>query len=617
MSSTPYDRVKAILVEALALAPDAREDFLQRACGGDEALRDEVASLLAHQDDGQSPFPPLLATGGAGALVALATAPEPAGRLIGPYELLGVLGEGGMGTVYHARQHEPLSREVALKLVKRGLDSARIVARFEAERQTLARLDHTGIARILDAGTADDGRPYFVMELVRGVPVTAYADAHRLTVRDRLALFQQICQAVQHAHQKGVLHRDLKPSNILVAEEDGVARPKVIDFGIAKAIEPGTDGGTLATEAGLVVGTPEYMSPEQAGVRPGGADTRSDVYSLGVLLFELLTGQRPLSLQGLHLNDAQALIATSEPERPSIVVSSSAPDRIAIGRARQSTPARLAKTLAGDLDNILLMSLRKEPERRYAGVDQFAADIARYLDGQPVIARPDTWTYRAGKFTRRHRVSVAVAASLMAAVGFGGVMTRSGTAPSWPSGMAADAATSKQVSDFLVGLFNEADPYVSQGAPLTARAVLDQGAERIERDLADQPEVQAALMATMSRAYTGLRVPDRASGPRRTRPRDRARAAWGPSHAHVATALFTLANAESAADDHEASEPLYREALAMRRALLPPDDPATLESISLYALDLQTLARHDEAEPLYREALAMTRRIFPESARRR
>jgi eukaryotic-like serine/threonine-protein kinase len=618
-----FERAKEVLATALGLPAERRASYLDEACAGDAALRAEVDSLLAHEVD----TPSLLDTGGLGGAVwsdvLAAIAPErlePSGRRIGPYELIAVLGEGGMGTVYHARQTEPIARDVALKLIKRGLDTSRVVARFEAERQTLARLDHPAIARILDAGADDQGRPYFVMELVRGVPITDYADARRLSVRDRLALFLQVCQAVQHAHQKGVLHRDLKPSNILVTEHDGVALPKVIDFGVARAIEDTAGGESMLTEAGQLVGTPEYMSPEQAGVRPGGTDTRSDVYSLGVVLYELLTGQRPLRLRGLRVAEIQRIIGTEEPTRPSGLVTTmpaqaagvAGPDSRAIGTARQTSPSRLGRLLAGDLDNIVLMCLRKEPERRYPGVEQLADDLRRYLQGRPVTAQRDTWRYRAGKFTRRHRVAVgAAAAALIALVAFAGVMTwERNQARQAEARARAEAETAQQVSDFLVGLFQHADPFVAQGDTLTARDLLDQGADRITRDLAGQPKIQAALMATMSQAYTGLQVPDRAVSLAQ-QSLALARQVYGPRDPAVATALLALAAAHASQSDQQKALPLYREALAMRKALLPPDDPAIVEATSLLALDLQTLARFDEAESLYREALAITRRSRP------
>jgi serine/threonine protein kinase/tetratricopeptide (TPR) repeat protein len=617
MSPGNHERAKEIIADVVARPREERRAFLDEACGDDLELRAEVDSLLAHDVD----TPSLLETGGLARVVpALAGAlavddPVGIGESIGPYELLGVLGRGGMGTVYHARQREPFVRDVALKLIRDGFDRARVVERFEAERRTLARLEHPGIARILDAGTERRGRPYFVMELVRGRPVVEYADQKKLAIDERLTLFLEICRAVAYAHQRGVLHRDLKPGNILIAEEDGAAVPKVIDFGIAKALEQTSDAGSTLTLAGHLVGTPDYMSPEQAGVGSGDPDTRSDVYSLGVVLYELLTGQRPMALDGLPAHEIQHQLIRTEPRRPSAVVADprGTSQLEAVCDARQTTPTRLGRTLAGDLDNIVLMSLRKEPDRRYPGVGQFADDIRRYLDGRPVIARDDTWTYRAAKFSRRHRAGVAASATaLLALVIFAGTMTwQRDRARAAERQAARDAATAQQVSAFLTGLFRQADPFVAQGEELSARTLLDQGAERIGRDLADQPVVRSALLATMSQAYTGLRVPDRAVE-LATDSLRLAREHYGARHPAVATSLVALAAAHAARNENDVAMLLYREALEMRRALLPADAPGVVESISLLALNLHVVSQFQEAEALYREALEMTRRSRPD-----
>jgi serine/threonine protein kinase len=420
MNPEDFARVKAILIAARELPRDQRAAFLERECGDDAALRAEVESLLAHETGA----PSLIGTGGLGRglgaelprSLARALGEETPER-IGPYRILEVLGEGGMGTVYRAEQTEPIRREVALKLVRRGLDGTRAAARFEVERRALALMNHPNIARVLDAGTDETGRPYFVMELVRGDPITSFCDREKLSVRERVELMIPICRAVQHAHRKGILHRDLKPSNVLVAREDGKPVPKVIDFGIAKAVQDTPAPGTLLTAEGQLVGTPEYMSPEQAGVIEAEVDTRTDVYALGVILYELLTGRRPHRFRNATPLELHRVLSRDEPEKPSTACTREPEEAASVaanaGRARGVSPTRLRRELAGDLDTIVLMALRREPERRYGSAEHLAEDLRRYLDGLPVLARKDTVRYRAGKFARRHRVAVGAAAVLV------------------------------------------------------------------------------------------------------------------------------------------------------------------------------------------------------------
>ncbi len=411
--SDAFERVRSV-------GPADRDRTLAEVCAGDGALAAELRSLLWHHEQGD--------------LLDRAVVQAGTGATVGRYVLRSVLGEGGMGTVYLAEQREPVQREVALKVIKLGMDTRQVIRRFEAERQTLARMEHPGIARVLDGGATADGRPYFVMELVRGAPLTEYADAKGLSIEERIDLFLEVCAAVQHAHQRGVLHRDLKPSNVLVAEIDGKPRPKVIDFGVAKALDRNSDPRTRTTTVmGQVVGTPDYMSPEQA--RGDDLDTRSDVYALGVLLYELLAGVTPLRLapttrgRALGLapkgSDLVQRILEEEPPKPSSAVAdrrSGVRQRTAQSAARrQSDPASLRKALRGDLDWIVLTALAKQPGRRYATVAALADDLGRHRRNEAIAARPPSTGYLLGKFARRHTGALlalgAVAASLVAGLG--------------------------------------------------------------------------------------------------------------------------------------------------------------------------------------------------------
>jgi serine/threonine protein kinase/tetratricopeptide (TPR) repeat protein len=406
----------SIFLEALKKsAPNERAAFLDQACGGNEALRHSVELLLkAHDKAGGFLAPPSSPDG------ATVNQPgsETAGMVIGPYKLIEPIGEGGMGTVWMAQQTEPVKRLVAVKLIKAGMDSKQVIARFEAERQALALMDHPNIARVLDGGTTSAGRPYFVMDLVKGVPITRYCDEHRLTPRQRLELFLPVCQAVQHAHQKGIIHRDLKPSNVLVAQYDGRPVPKVIDFGVAKAAGQSLTDKTLVTGFGNIVGTLEYMSPEQAEVNQLDIDTRSDIYSLGVLLYELLAGSPPFTQKELEkagMLEMLRVIREQEPSKPSTKLST-AEGLPTLAANRGTEPAKLTKLVRGELDWIVMKALEKDRNRRYETANGFAMDVQRYLADEAVQACPPSAAYRLHKFARRNKVALAVATVLVLAM---------------------------------------------------------------------------------------------------------------------------------------------------------------------------------------------------------
>src|SRR5579884_2055186 len=407
--------------EALARPADERAAFLDAACAGQPQLRAAVEALLAaHEASGHPLDRPAPEPEPSPETVGYVPAGEQVGTVIaGRYKLLEQIGEGGMGTVWVAEQTQPVRRKVALKLIKAGMDSKSVLARFEAERQALALMDHPNIAKVLDGGTTESGRPFFVMEYVKGVPFTKYCDDARLSIAERLALFVPVCKAIQHAHQKGIIHRDLKPSNVLVTLYDGKPVPKVIDFGVAKAIEQRLTERTLFTQYGSIIGTFEYMSPEQAEMSALGIDTRSDIYSLGVLLYELLTGTTPLERQRLRTAsyaEIVRLIREEEPPKPSTRLSSSQTLPL-VAAARKTEPAKLAKLFRGELDWIVVKALEKDRNRRYETASAFAADVQRYLDEEPVLACPPSAWYRFRKFVRRNKRALtsvtAVAGSLL------------------------------------------------------------------------------------------------------------------------------------------------------------------------------------------------------------
>ena len=394
---------------------EERDAFIARACGSDAELRRRVERLVdAHLQAGSFlESPPASATHS----MDSARSTEVTGTVIGPYKLLQPIGEGGMGTVYMAEQTQPVRRTVALKLIKAGMDSRQVLARFGAERQALALMDHPNIAKVLDAGATEQGRPYFVMELVKGIPITRFCDERRLTLRERLELAIPVCQAVQHAHQKGIIHRDLKPSNVLIALYDGKPVPKVIDFGVAKATGQRLTDQTLYTEFGAVVGTLEYMSPEQAELNQLDIDTRSDIYSLGVLLYELLTGSTPLErkrLKAVLFLEVLRLIREEESPRPSMRLSTTE-ELPSIAACRHVEPRKLSGLVRGELDWIVMKALEKDRNRRYETANGLAADLRRYLDDEPVQACPPSGWYRFGKFARRHKAAVIMAAVLFVA----------------------------------------------------------------------------------------------------------------------------------------------------------------------------------------------------------
>jgi non-specific serine/threonine protein kinase/serine/threonine-protein kinase len=531
-----------------------------------------------------------------------------------------MVGEGGMGVVYEAEQETPVRRRVALKLIKPGMDTKQVVARFESERQALALMSHPSIASIFDGGATEEGRPYFAMELVHGDPLTAYCDKHRLTVRDRLELFLQVCEGVRHAHQKGVIHRDIKPSNILVTIRDDTPVPKIIDFGVAKATSQRLTDKTLYTQLGQWMGTPVYMSPEQAEMTGVDVDTRTDVYSLGVVLYELLAGALPFDpteLKRAGFEGLRRILRETEPPKPSARVQTLAKTPTDPAKTRRLELPALERELRGDLDWITMKALEKDRTRRYGSPSEFAEDIRRHLRHEPVVASPPSTAYRARKFVRRHRVGVAVGSLILGLlIAFAAAMTVQSVRIARERDRAETATkraeqeteAAQEVSDFLVELFEVSDPSEARGNTVTAREILDEGAARIENKLEGQPRIQGRLANVMGKVYQSLglyepaqRLLEKALSVRRH--------GLGDEHPDVAESLIDLAWLENGRGRFDRAEELARQALAMQRRILGDEDPAVADSLSV--LGGVTLNKRDyvAAEALFREGIAIRRRL--------
>jgi len=496
----PGDEIveEELFAAALALPLSERGAYLRRACQFDTSLLGRLTGLI----DAFSKAATFVNEG--------AAKTHEGADQIGPYRLLRELGEGGCGIAYLAEQTAPVKREVALKIIKPGMDTKAVIARFEAERQALALMDHPNVARVFDAGATREGRPYFVMELVRGVRITDYCDQSRLTIAERLPLFIQVCQAIQHAHQKGIIHRDIKPSNVLVTMHDGLPIAKVIDFGIAKATQGRLIDHTLQTEINQVMGTPAYLSPEQAEPGQIGVDTRSDIYGLGALLYELLTSQTPFDAHELaqaNLDQLRQRLRTEEPPHPSRRLYALDDDLLTrISDHCGTTAKRLVKQVREDLDWIVMQCLEKEPARRYQTVNELIADIDRYLRDEPVLARPPTLAYTIRKLARRNRVAFV---GVLTALGFILFVTAFAVAMTVQAQQIAaerdraerERQRAQKVSNVAMNVLDIADPFESLANGVSGSAILDQAAKSIERELRDQPVARARLLQAVGRAY--------------------------------------------------------------------------------------------------------------------
>jgi non-specific serine/threonine protein kinase/serine/threonine-protein kinase len=540
----------------------------------------------------------------AGATLSAAPTRAAATVVIGPYTLRERIGEGGMGEVWLAEQKEPVRRRVALKLIKAGMDTAEVVARFQSERQALALMDHPCIAKVFDGGSTADGRPYFVMEYVAGMPITAYCDKHKLNTQQRLELFIRICEGVQHAHQKAIIHRDLKPSNILVSEVDGKPLPRIIDFGVAKATAQRLTEHSMYTQVGAVVGTLEYMSPEQADSRGQDVDTRTDVYSLGVVLYELLVGALPLEMRKLAYDQALRLLREQDAPRPSTKLRTLGEQSTLAAQNRNTDLPVLERQLRGDADAITLKAVEKDRTRRYATPLELAADIERYLRHEPVQAHAAGTMYRAGKYIRRHRLGVGMAAAgLLLLIGFAVIQAVE------LRRIRRERDRADRITTFMKEMFQVSDPSEARGNSITAREVLDKASQQIDKGLAQDPQARAQLMRVMADVYEGLGLYSRAQ-PLYQGAVEIQRRVLGPRNPATLASMSALANCMARAGHYADAEKLARETLAMQNQVLGMENRDTAQSMTTLAYALSQEGHYDEAEQTYRKAIDLDRRVF-------
>jgi eukaryotic-like serine/threonine-protein kinase len=598
------DRAEQLFQTVLGVKPAERSAFLDRECVGNPELRQAVEDLLAlDADAGSFLRHPFFESTTADSL-------NPSGIYIDDYHLLHLIGEGGMGEVWLAEQKQPVRRRVAIKLIKAGMDTREVVSRFESERQALALMDHPAIAKVFDAGTTPEGRPYFVMEYVAGMPITTYCDRRRLSTRQRLELFISVCEGVQHAHQKAIIHRDLKPSNILVTEVDGKPVPRIIDFGVAKATSQRLSARTLYTQVGAVIGTLDYISPEQADSGGVDIDTRSDVYSLGVVLYELLSGALPFDFRKLAYAEVLRCLREQDAPTPSTRLRTQGDDSALTAKNRNADLPTLMSLLQGDPDAITLKALEKDRARRYSTPLELAADIGRYLRNEPVSAHAPSAAYHARKYIRRHRlgvtlVSLLVLLAIISAVAQTIQLRR----------IRRERDRADRITNFLTDMFKVSSPSEARGNAVTAREILDRSSNEIEKGLDQDPEVRSQLMLVMAKTYENLGLFSRAHDLMERVVQDR-RGALGPDHPKTLEAMSQMGWVLYREGREAEAERLTRTTIDAQSRVLGPDDPATLESKDHLVWILLRQAHYAEAEKLESQLIAASsRKLGPEDPR--
>ncbi len=628
LTAEQQEQVEVLFERVLELDPESRQSHLDSS-GAAPAVREEVASLLTFHSAARERLDAAVVSSEAIVEAVehilsddqLHPALDPA--VVGPYRVIRKLGEGGMGSVYLAEQDKPLRRQVAVKLIKLGMDTRGVLARFDAERQALALMNDPNIARVFEAGVSADGRPFFVMEYVDGPRITDYCDQKHLDLTARLGLFGSVCQAINHAHQKGVIHRDIKPSNVLVCEEDGVAIPKLIDFGVAKATNQRLIERTLFTERGVLIGTPEYMSPEQATFHDSDVDTRSDVYSLGVLLYELLVGALPIdteTLRGAGMDELQRLIREQDPEKPTTRLIYLGDRALECARRRGTELSTLVRRIRGDLEWIVMKCLEKDPDRRYATIAELTNDLHRFRQHQPVVAGPPSTSYRMRKFVRRHRGFVAATAVVLFVLAAGLVSTITyalGEARQRADAQ-AQADTNNAINDFLNKMLASVDPNEAKGRDVgILRDILTEAAANVGSEFCGKPIVEASVRRTIGRTLMHLGLYDEAA-PHLERAFELEQSLRSDSPSNLAESAHLLGSLRDYQGRYDEGEELLRRAIALRRDDSAQDRAGLGASLNTWAGVLLHQSRLDDARDAVNESLqiheALYGRTAPESA---